>query len=212
MPEDIFNDDGYNIYLKTVFNKIYDIVTKNNIQKPLIMFSGGHTDTIKPYNRIESEEMLKFFNKIITKNPLLKKITKNWSFSTEKQSLSTLENCINTKKIIDKIKIQSANVFIFCEQTREKRIKGISKIIFQKAHKIKIVPIDFDVSDNRYLDPKIIKERENSSIKYSLLALKSRRSMKEHHESFKDKIKYLREFDSDSQIKALKNFWTKNTK
>jgi methionyl-tRNA synthetase len=44
-----------------VFNKIYDLVTRNDIAKPLIIFSGGKTDCFKPYKRNEASEMIKLF-------------------------------------------------------------------------------------------------------------------------------------------------------
>ena len=96
IPKNILKDENYNFYLKTVFNKIYGVVTKDTYTKPLIIFCGGKTDIFKPYKRNEAEEMRKFFTAMINQRPFLKSITKNWLFIVEKESLSTLENLINS--------------------------------------------------------------------------------------------------------------------
>ena len=101
IPKNILKDENYNFYLKMIFNKIYDLSTKKSIDdNPIIICSGGKTDIYKPYHRSEAEEMIKFF-KAFTKKPYLKEITKKWNFVAEKTSLSTLENFLNTKKILN---------------------------------------------------------------------------------------------------------------
>jgi hypothetical protein len=81
----------------------------------------------KPYQRTEAEEMARFFANLIKNRTFLNQITKKWMLIPEKESLSTLENIINSKKIIKSRKIDKDNIFIFCEHTREKRIKTLAK-------------------------------------------------------------------------------------
>ncbi|MEA2097682.1 MAG: hypothetical protein U9P70_01210 [Patescibacteria group bacterium] len=206
VPKDILKDENYNLYLKIVFNKIYDIFAKNEIVNPVIIFSGGVTDCRKPYKRNEADEMIKLFD-LLRKRQFVKNLTKNWVLIPEKKSISTLENFLFCKKIISKRKINKANIYIFCEQTRERRIKKLSKIIFNKNYKCCIVTVDFDTSSNRYLDPEFITKKEKEELKHSLWALKGRENLKKHRKSVEEKLKFLREVKSKDHEKEIKKFW-----
>jgi hypothetical protein len=146
VPKNILKDENYNFYLKMVFNKIYDTTVKNNIDNPFIITCGGQTDMFKPYDRTEAEEMIRFFKAFIQESPFLESITKNWRFIPENQSLSTLENLLNSLDIVHKRGIRKANFFIFCEQTRENRINTLAKKILDKNYNFITIPIDFDTS------------------------------------------------------------------
>jgi hypothetical protein len=207
IPKDILRDENYNFYLKMVFNKIYDFSLQNQHKKSLIICCGGETDMIKPYKRNEADEMIKFFTEFIRQRPFLNPITENWLFISENKSLSTLENLLNGKKIIEKRKIKKANFFIFCEQTREKRIKVLVKKIFNKNYNFQIVPIDFDVSANRYLPPELLAKKEKAELEHSLWALRSNENLKKHHEVFIEKIEYLRKAGLKVHVEAVKKWW-----
>ena len=206
VPKNILRDQNYNFYLKMVFNKIYDIVVKNKAAKPLIIFCGGNTDCFKPYKRNEAGEMIRFFTTIIKQRPFLKLITKNWRFIQEKESLSSLENLIKSKNIILKRKIKKASLFIFCEQTREKRIKVVAKKIFNKNFNFQAIPIDFDVSANRYLSPNYLAKKEKAELEHSLWALRRPENLKKHHKVFEEKIEYLREAGPNKHAEAVKKW------
>lgn len=207
VPKDIFKDEKYNFYLKMVFNKIYSIVIKNKVPKPIIIFCGGNTDGFKPYRRTEADEMIKFFVAIIKEKTFLKSLTKNWTIISENKSLSTLENLLNSKNIITKRKIRKANFFIFCEQTRESRIKILANKIFGKNSKFQVEPIDFDVSQNRYLSPEYLAKKENTELRHSLWALKSPRNLKKHHKMFQEKFEYFRKAGQKTHTNAVKEWW-----
>lgn len=192
VPKDILKDENYNLYLRAIFNNIYDICQKQNILKPIIITCGGKTDTIKPYKRTEAEEMFRWFDSIIENKAFLKHITKNWLFFKENKSLSTLENLLYSKDIIDKRKIKKANIFIFCEHTRQIRVKILAKKVFVKNYKINIIPIDFDVSPSRYLSLEQLAKRELLGVKHSLWALKSKENLRKYHELFEEKFRLLR--------------------
>lgn len=195
-----------------VFNKIYDFSVKNKPEKPLIICCGGETDMIKPYKRNEADEMIKFFTKLIRQRPFLNPITKNWLFIPENKSLSTLENLINSNKIIQKRKIKKANFFIFCEQTRKKRIKILAKKILDKNYNFLVVPIDFDVSANRYLPPEFLAKKEKIELEHSLWALQGSERLKKHHELFVEKIEYLRKAGPKMHVEAMKEWWEQKLK
>lgn len=163
------------------------------------------TDCFKPCKRNEAEEIIKFLKKISNK-PFLKKITKDWTFIPEKKSLSSLENFLNCLQIIEKKNIKGANFYLFCEKTREKRVKTLAKKIL-KNYKFKILPIDFDVSQNRYLDLEFLKKKEKMELKHSLRALKSPQNLKKHHEMFEEKIKYFRKEDIIKNPDVIRKWW-----
>jgi hypothetical protein len=211
IPEDIHKDENYNFYLKMVFNKIYDFAIKQNINNPIIICSGGKTDMFKPYKRTEAEEMIKLLKKLAIR-PFLKTFTKDWLFLPEKKSLSTLVNFINCKVLLKDKKINKANLYVFCEQTREKRIKAVGKKIFDKNYNFQVVPIDFDVSSNRYINPEFLVKKERAELKHSLWALESSENLKKHHELFQEKIDYLRKAGSDVHVEAVKEWWKKKLK
>jgi len=212
VPKNILKDENYNFYLKMVFNKIYSLVVKNKTEKPIIIACGGETDMLKPYKRTEADEMIKLFSAFIKERPFLKSMTKNWLFIPENKSLSTLENLFNSKKIVEKQRIKKANFFIFCEQTREKRIKVLAKKILDKNYNFLVVPIDFDVSANRYLSPEFLDKKEKVELEHSLWALQNPKNLKKHHEVFVEKIEYLRKAGPKVHIEAVKKWWEQKLK
>lgn len=212
IPKNILKDESYGFYLKTVLNKIYSVVIKNKKTKPLIIFCGGKTGMFKPYEKNEADEMAKFFSAAIKRKSFPESITKNWTFISEKRSLSTLENLLNSKKIILKQKAKKADIFIFCEQTREKRIKIIARKIFNKNYSLQVLPVDFDMSANRYLPPEFIDKKENLELEHSLWALEKLENLEKHRKVFEEKIKYLRKQGPKAHTEAVKKWWDKKLK
>lgn len=212
VPKNILKDENYNFYLKMVFNKIYDIVTKNSIDDPIIIPCGGKTDMFKPYDRTEADEMIRFFEAFIQEKSYLQPITKNWTFIPEKKSLSTLENLLNSIKIVKNKEIKKAQLYIFCEQTRENRIKTIATQVLQNNNPITIIPIDFDTSPNRYLAPEYLAKKENLELKHSLWVLQSPEHLIKHHKVFEEKIEYLRTIHNQTDINTVKEWWDKKLK
>ena len=201
IPKNIFKDENYNFYLKTVFNKIYDIAAND---KAMIICSGGKTDCCRPYKRIEADEMIKFLKKL-TQRKFVKKATKDWSVVPERKSLSTLENILNFQAIIRKRKVQQANVYIFCEAIRVKEVKILAKKVL--SSNFKVMPIDFDVSANRYLDPKFLVEKERVDLKYALWALKTPVNLRRYRRFFRERIDYLRVAGPKVHVKAVRKWW-----
>ena len=208
VPKDILKDENYNFYLKMVFNKIYDTVTVSKNEKhPLIICCGGKTDMFKPYKRTEADEMIRFFVELIKQKPFLDSITKNWNFVSENTSLSTLENLISSKEIIEKNKIQKANLFIFCEHIRGRRIEVVAKKFFDKNYSLQVIPIDFDGSSNRYLSPDFLAKKESEEIKHSMWVLQDSKNLKKHHEIFTERIQHLRSAKPEMREKAHRDWW-----
>lgn len=222
IPKDITKNENYGLYLKQVFNRIFDLnqvarstgaISKTGklktAGKPLVIFCGGKTDMYKPYQRSEADEMVRFLKTQIKLKPFLKNIIQSWKIITEKNSLSTLENLLNSKKILQKLKIRAAEIFIFCEQSRQGRIKKVAAKIFNTKNKIKIIPIDFDTSANRYIDQSFLVKKEQMELKHMLWALKSPANLKKHHQVFAEKISFLRKAGPKAHGPAIIRWWQK---
>ena len=203
IPENILKDENYNFYLKIVFNRIFDITTKKSLTEPLIIFSGGKTDCFKPYARTEAGEMVKLFNKLKNRR-FVHNTTQDWRLVLEKKSLSTLENLLFTKNIIKSKRIQNFNLYILCEQKREKRAKALVRNVFGKKNKAMIIPIDFDTSKNRYLSKDFIREKEKRALRFDLWALKNSGNFKKYHQFYQDKLKFFRQIGPDRHAYAVK--------
>lgn len=178
VPKNILLDQHYSRYLNSIFNHIFD---EAQGKEALIIFTGGNSDMVKPYTRTEAGEMKRFFD-VLMKRTFVKKAVRNWKIITEKAALSSLENIVNKR-------ITFSSITIFSEWTRQEKIKIFAEKIFGK--RVLVKPIDFDISQNRYL-PDIIKKREAADIKLSLWALKNSKNFKQYHQAFKDRITWLR--------------------
>jgi hypothetical protein len=203
IPADILNDQNYDIYLRTVFNTVFDGCSKTGIWNPHIVFSGGKSDMRKPYRRTEAQEMMKFF-RVLMQRPAVKAKVKAWTLLAEMKSLSTLDNIIYVRDLFEQRSIESSSLSIFCEKTRVERVKAITRKIFTKAV---VIPIDFDQSANRYLDPALLQRISREGAKFDLWALKSEANLKKHRDIFKEKFVYLRKAGPDVHVEAVRTWW-----
>ncbi len=204
VPEDIFSDENYGVYLKTVFNHIYDCSVREKIT-PVILCSGGLTDCYLPYERSEAGEMVKYL-KALGERFGLHEVTKDWRYLTEESSLSTLENLLNCWEMLRKNHVDYSEVSIFCEKTREKRVKMVGGKIFEKK-KVKVFPIDFMNSPQRYLAIDQLEAKEQVEIDHSLWALESQENLKQHHEGFQKKVEMLRATPEDKRESVIGEWW-----
>ena len=205
-PENILVDENYHVYLTIVFNSIFESVERRKCEKPQLIFCGGNTDFFPPYKRTEAEEMIRFF-KNLQRDTFRKKVSRGWRFLPENKSLSTLENLLFAEKIIAKKRKSQAGIFIFCEKTREHRIKILARKIFLNSAFVQIIPIDFDKSSSRYLG-KFVEQKEKLELKHSLWALKNSLHLKKHHLLFQEKMAILRTTSPEKRAVVLKNFWS----
>ncbi|HBP00443.1 MAG: hypothetical protein UU48_C0011G0009 [Candidatus Uhrbacteria bacterium GW2011_GWF2_41_16] len=186
IPKDIDNDENYHTYLNIVFNHIY---SKSVIDEVVIIPCGGPTAMESPYEETEAAVIAYYLQKIM-KRPELKHSTEKCKFYLEQKSLSTLENLVFAKQIFDEQKLNGM-IVIFCEETRRERVRKVTDIIF--GSEAIVQSIDFDVSKNRYLDAKIIDQKESIALQESLWTLESKERLEQHHEFFKRKFSFFRE-------------------
>lgn len=205
VPKDIMVDGNYNRYLGSAFNRIYDIA---QCEDAVILFCGGKTDCYPPYERTEAEEMQRFF-KTLAERKCVNNKTKNWQYVKEKKSVCRLENFLYAREYIVKHKIKKPLVTIFCEYTRTKRAGELIKRIF-KGGKIKLEPIDFDLSPNRYLDKDFLRKKEDKQMRRSLRALEDKTELRKFIRNHKDKLKFFRENNYINNPKIVEEWWKKN--
>jgi len=206
IPKDIFEDLEYRSYLAAAFNNIFEYARGHKEEKIIVIFSGGKTDMIAPYKRSEAGEMKKYFD-FLAKRKFVGKQTKNWKLLTDTASLSTMENILNSKRIIEKRDIKSARIGIFCEFTRRNRITKLAKSIFDSGYKIEVFNMDFSISENRYLDEDYLLQKEKNALKFDFWALRSEENLKAYHKNFSDKFKFLRSYGPERKQEALKIWW-----
>ena len=197
IPKDILKDENYNLYLKIAFNQIFDVAKEKSAT---IIFSGGKTGNLPPYKRTEANEMARLFKTITNGHEK----QQNWKILKEDKSISTLENLVNGYEMVERKKLAGI-IYIICEKTREKRIGIIAKKIFK--NKVKIISIDFDQSDNRYLPEKEIEERENKALKNYLIALSDAKKYKGHHDLCLKKFDFLKKQKPNNYTKAVRQYW-----
>jgi len=206
VPKNIKTDQNYQIYLNTVINKIFELSQQRKDSSPTIICTGGRTDMFKPYLRTESAEIAKQLKRLFKKKTL-KEITRGWKIIEERNSVSLLENMIFTKELIEETRIQSEAIVIFCEYTRKTRTEKVAEIVFKTVKNRAIIPIDFDISANRYRKKEQLNKKEKKALEHDLWALKSSENMKEHHKLYKERLAFLRKAGSDNQQEALNDWW-----
>lgn len=203
VPKNILKDGNYEIYLRTVFNRLVELCQVEHLKTLAIVFTGGKTDMFKPYQRSEAEEMIKAF-RVLMERPSVKHLVGGWKLIAEARALSSLDNALYAKELCDKRGL-ALPLVIFAEQTRVERVKRITKTVFGK--KTKVQPIDFDQSANRYVSTDLLEKREHEGMKLDAWALKSQENLKRHRALYKQKIAFLRGEGPAQHVEALQTWW-----
>lgn len=211
VPKNILKDENYNRYLSFCFNKIFDL---SRGEKAVIIFSGGPTDCYRPYKRTEAGEIKKLFTSLMERK-FVKSETRNWKLVVENKPISGLENILFTVGYLKKNNIKKAEVYVFCEITREKRIKILLSKGNREDKKLKnikfiIIPVDFDLSSNRYLNGEFLEKKERKILQAELKAIKSRKNFDEYRKWHEKKLEFFRENNYASNPKVVEKWWRKN--
>ncbi|MBD3251672.1 hypothetical protein GF380_04450 [Candidatus Uhrbacteria bacterium] len=207
IPKDITQDLNYSIYLRIVLNTLYQILVENpEIERLLVIFSGGKTDMLPPYGRSEGGEMKRYFQRLLS-HPRHKAMRKRLRLRAESRAISTLENFLNSKAMIEAYAgSDEYELYMFCEATRFARIETLSMKVFPSVS-VNHYPIDFDQSDSRFCDPDLLAKKEAMDLQISLLALQDRRLLKSHHKLFAEKLRRLREAGPEQHQEAIHAWW-----
>lgn len=213
VPKDIMKDENYNRYLSYCFNKIFDLAAG---EKAVVIFSGGPTDCFLPYKRTEAWEMKKLFSSLMRRKFVAEQ-TKKWKLTIENKSISGLENVFYLSGYLKRNKIMRAEVYVFCETTREKRVKTLLQLgNRQNTHlkniKFTVIPADFDLSPNRYLDKKFLEKKERRALRAELKATKSQKNFDEYRKWHEKKLDFFRKNDYIHNPRVVEEWWKAHLK
>lgn len=201
VPEDILVDAQYQTYLRTVLNEIYDFSFRFGVEGSQVILPGGNTDCFEPFDRTEAGEMKRYFEHL-SKDDFVAQIISQWTIVLEERSLSSVENFVFSKELLDS---DVEHVVIFSDATREKRNAAIAQIVFDQP--TTVIPVNFDVSASRYVGHNFIQKKEAAALKHALWALESEENAKKHHELLEEKIRRLREAGPEKHQEAIKEWW-----
>lgn len=205
MPDVLKEDQNYLTYLHVAFNTMFSMAKGEGAT---IIPCGGPTRCEAPFEGTEAEMISEYLQELMSRNEL-KEQTSDWQIIPEKRSLSTLENQVFAKEMLDEHGVEGS-LIIFCEKTREERLRAFAEKIFVDRE-WKVMSIDFDISMNRYIETEVLQKKEAMAIKDGLWALEDSDHLSRHHEFFEKKLKFLREQQEAglSHVEAV-NKWTKN--
>lgn len=207
IPVDIEKDANYPMYLRLIFNRVYQQARGAEVS---IIPCGGPTNCNPPYEGTEAHMIGAYLKSLMERKDVVAS-TASWNILEEDQSLSTLENLVFAKRVIDQHSL-SGDITIFCEFTRTQRVRVFADSIFE-GRSIRIEGIDFDISKNRYLDPEVLEKKEALGLKEGLWTLQESVRLERHHEFFEKKFEFLRRRQAEglSHVEAVEE-WFKNEK
>lgn len=191
VPTDIFNDETYKKY----FRIVECWVDQCEDEEINLIFCGGNTDLDPPYDRIEAEEMKKLWEK--------KFLWKNVRVWTEKDSLSSLDNQMGAKKIMDANGWKVLPV-LFCERTRLERIRIIGKWVY--GSEVEVVPVDL-YTEEQLKDLTLMTAKEEAQKMAVLWAIQNETNLNKYRQMFVEKFRILREAKPWEREEKLKEMY-----
>lgn len=194
LPKDLFLDEVYIKYFSFVCREIKKICDSKD--KVLVILSGGNIDMDEPFDRILSVEMKKPFLDIAGMHDLKCEVL------TEVKSLSSIENLIYSKEIIDSIEDEN-DIFIFADLQRSNRTKLTADKIFAKYH---LLTIDLSSGEEKN-NQEIVNKKEALALNFSLWALESANNLDEFKKIYIDKFKLLRSVPPEKRKETEINWW-----
>ncbi len=195
LPKDINNDQTYMKYFDYVCIEIKKI---SNDEKVLIVLSGGNIDMDEPFDKILSKEMMKLFEKYKTKYNL------NCLIKTEEKSLSSLENLLYSRDIIDEFNDKN-EIYIFSDTQRLSRMKVLADNVFDNP---KMLGIDLSQSEEKQ-NADTVNKKEELATKFSLWALRSEKNFEKFRNIYSEKYAYLRTIPPENRKSAEIEWWKK---
>lgn len=207
IPDNILKDKAYRRYLTHAFDAIAHETKGMHREPPHIIFSGGPTDCRKPFKRTEAREMIRLF-RLLTNRSSARSRARTWQLIPETRALSTVENLVYTKTLLQKHRIKARRLHIFCEYTRRRRVGILARKAFGPRYSIAVRAIDFDTGPNRFAAPNFLRHKERAELLEARKALESSSAAQRHHRLMQDKIRFLRNARNMSHSEAVARWWT----
>lgn len=193
LPYNIEDDKKYIRYFDFACREISKI---SNTEKVLIILSGGNIDMDKPFDRILSKVMLTLFEKHVDRYNI------NCLVKTEEKSLSSLENLIYSKDILNEFK-ENFEIYIFSDEQRLDRTKILAEKVFDNP-----IMIGVDISHElEKQNAEVVNKKEELATKFSLWALKSKDNFDKFKSVYNEKYTYLRTISPEKRKEAEIEWW-----
>ncbi|KKQ37070.1 MAG: hypothetical protein US53_C0029G0019 [Candidatus Woesebacteria bacterium GW2011_GWA1_37_7] len=193
LPNNIENDEKYIKYFDFACS---EIVKVSNSEKVVVILSGGNIDMDKPFDRILSKVMLTLFEKYIDKYNM------NCLVKTEEKSLSSLENLIYSKDILNEFK-DNFEIYVFSDKQRIERSKILADKVFDNP-----IMLGVDISHElERQNTEVVNKKEELATKFSLWALKSKENLDKFKNVYNEKYTYLRTISPEKRKEAEIEWW-----
>jgi hypothetical protein len=204
---DICADGNYNAYLHAVLAMAFDVLSADPHASLTIIFSGGPTDMVAPYERTEAGEMARWFRAKLARD-VFAGIRGRIEIRLEERALSTFDNILRFREMGIGLASGDRDV-IFCEQTRRGRVLSlVSRILITERADFKVHPVEFDQTDNRFRDPAFIRMREDAERKVAVRALSSEEDLAACRALYERRIAKLREAGpGQAHVDAVHAWW-----
>ncbi len=195
LPKDIHKDETYKKYFDFVCR---EITRTSDSEKVAVVLSGGNIDMDEPFDKVLSKTMLPLFKEYIDKYHL------NCLLKTEEKSLSSLENLMYSKELLDQL-APNSDIYIFSDAQRVKRLTVLADNVFNNP---KILGIDLSHPEERK-NAEVVNKKEELATNFSLWALKSKANFEKFKNVYSDKYAYLRTVPPEKRKEAEIEWWKK---
>ena len=199
IPADGQETENYRTYLNVAFNQMYELA---QFEPALVIPSGGPTNCTPPFEGTEAEHVGRWIGERFKR---AEEATKEWEIVLEDQALSSPENLLYAKDLLDARGFEG-EIVVFCEFVRRNRMQLYANEVFGEAE---VIAIDFDSSSNRYQPKEKVELLLEKQIEADLPIIKNPDLRAEHHAFYEKKLEMLRKWQQEGMTHeaAVKRWW-----
>lgn len=200
VPPDGRETENYTTYLNVAFNYLFE---HSAGKEAVVMVSGGPTNCTAPYEGTEAEHMGEWMQKRFLRAP---EATEKWRIVLEDRALSSPENLIFAKELMDEHGLLG-EVTVICEFLRERKMRAYTRAVFGDS--AQVYAIDFDTSPNRYESRDRVEALLDQQIAADLPIINNPELRAAHHAFYEQKLAMLRKWQDEGMTHsaAVKRWW-----
>ena len=121
---------------------------------------------------------------------------------TEENSISSVENLVESKKIIDEYSGIN-KIYVSTDEQRVDRNRKIAEVVFGQCEML-AVDLSHDLEKE---SSEIVEEKEKLALKISLWALQNKENYDKLHELYQQKYEHLRQFPDELRKQKEIEWW-----
>lgn len=208
VPRDMATDGNYPRYLGLVFNFLFSEARRGVIGT--VVMSGGASDMTAPYRRTEAGEMAKVMKAWATRAEC-REAFRGWRWQKETKAILSVENLVLTKEWCDQQGLSGGRLTLFVEATRAARLSRLARLVFA-GWTVRVVPVDFDLSANRYVEEAFLHRREATAWRWEARACRDASFRRELHTLARRRLTKLREAGDTAHVHAVRAWWEEQLK